>query len=121
MDTEIPNLATAFLVARGETVNRSTNFMKTETENDTQEAASLHALDMRRVEMRVSGRLLLGVSTSSPLETPGELLAFLKEVVAMMESPAVDDPELDQPHIAEVSRDAGSGASAAATEGNKLP
>lgn len=64
------------------------------------EPVSSSGLDMRRVEMRVSGRLLLGVSTPSPLETPGELLAFLKEVVAMMESPTVDDPELDQPHIA---------------------
>ena len=52
---------------------------------------------MNRVEMRVSGRLLLGVSTTGPLETPGELLAFLKEVVAMMATPTVDDPELDVP------------------------
>jgi hypothetical protein len=41
----------------------------------------------QRAELRINNRLVMGVSTTSKLASEGEVLSFLKEMVALLEAP----------------------------------
>lgn len=61
---------------------------------DGAQVSSSGLLAGHRVELRCDGKLILGTSVAKRPENHGEMVALIKEIVAMMEAPDVPDHEL---------------------------